>query len=58
MKHEGPGHGNHIPPVYKLFAKVSVLLVTGIDYSEMVIVEVKSPNDGFADYNDCHLVSM
>ena len=32
--------------------------VNGIDYSEMVIAEVRSPNDRFADYNDYYLVSM
>ena len=30
----------------------------GIDYPEMVIADVRYPNDSFADYTYCHLVSM
>lgn len=36
----------------------TVCLEYGIDYPEMVIVDVRYPNDSFVDYTDCHLVSM
>lgn len=36
----------------------TVCLEYGIDYPEMVIADVRYPNDRFADYTDCHLVSM